>query len=150
MPKSYNVAKMKYARTNYLVGIVYSYIIDSPTSANITYVWNIGSMLGLVLLLQIITGITLGFNYTGNITEAFNSIEEIHREIWYGGIIRYMHSNGAAQLFILLWIHIGKGIYFRTYMGPRIGVWYAGVLILIIMMASAFLGYTLPFGSMSY
>lgn len=100
--------------------------------------------------MQIISGISLGFYYTGNITEAFNSIEHIHREIWYGGIIRYMHSNGAGLLFILLYIHIGKGIYYGSYYGPRIGVWYAGILLLIIMMATAFLGYTLPFGSMSY
>lgn len=100
--------------------------------------------------MQIISGITLGFYYTGNISEAFNSIEHIHREIWYGGIIRYTHSNGAGLLFILLYIHIGKGIYYGSYKPPRIGVWYAGIFIFIIMMATAFLGYTLPFGSMSY
>jgi ubiquinol-cytochrome c reductase cytochrome b subunit len=141
---------LKFARSNNLVGIVNSYIIDSPTSANITYLYNIGSMLGIVLLLQIISGITLAFYYTGNISEAFNSIEHIHRDIWYGAIIRYMHSNGAGLLFILLYIHIGKGIYYGSYYGPRIGLWYAGIFIFIIMMATAFLGYTLPFGSMSY
>jgi ubiquinol-cytochrome c reductase cytochrome b subunit len=107
-------------------------------------------MLGVVLVLQIITGITLAFHFTANITTAFNSIVHIHREIWYGGIIRFMHSNGAGIFLILVYLHIGKAIYYGSYCCPRIGLWYAGIIIYFLMMATAFLGYTLPFGSMSY
>lgn len=107
-------------------------------------------MLGVVLILQVLSGITLAFHYTPFLSEAFNSIQHIQREIWYGGIIRYMHTNGAGLFFILVFLHIGKGIYYRSFYSPRKGLWNVGIIIFFLMMATAFLGYTLPFGTMSY
>lgn len=139
---------MKYISRNIVIKIINGYIIDSPTSINISYVWNIGSLLGIVLILQIVSGIVLAFNYSADI--AFDSIQILYRDIWYGSIIRYMHINGAGILFILVYLHIGKGIYYGSYYRPRIGIWYVGIIIYLVMMATAFIGYTLPLGSMSY
>jgi len=140
---------MKLLNRNLVLGLVNSYVIDSPTASNISYLWNIGSMLGLMLVFQIITGVTLSFHYNNSIYNAFDSIENIHRNVWYGALIRYAHANGAALYFILIYLHIGKGLYYNSYAKPRFGLWLIGVIIFILSMAIGFLGYVLPFGTMS-
>jgi len=141
---------MKLLGRDPLLSLVNNYVIDSPTTANINYVWNVGSILGLILVIQIITGISLAFHYQSDISLAFDSVEHIMRDVWFGAFIRYAHANGAALFFIFVYIHIGKALYYGSYRKPRVALWNVGIVIFILMMAIGFLGYCLPFGSMSY
>lgn len=124
-----------------------SYMVDSPQPASISYMWNFGSLLGACLVIQIITGITLAMHYTPNIDLAFVSVEHIMRDVHYGWLIRYMHANVASFFFIFVYLHIGRGLYYGSYRSPRVLLWSIGVIILVLMMATAFLGYVLPYGS---
>ncbi len=130
--------------------IINSLLIDSSTPSNITYIWNFGSLLGLCLVIQIATGVLLAMHYTPEINLAFTSIEHIQRDVINGWLLRYSHANGAGLFFICVYIHMGKGIYYGSYMRPRTMVWIFGVIIYLIMMATAFLGYVLPWSQMSY
>ena len=141
---------MKLLGRDPLLSLVNNYVVDSPTTANINYVWNVGSILGLILVIQLITGITLAFHYQSDISIAFDSVEHIMRDVWFGAFIRYAHANGAALFFIFVYIHIAKAIYYGSYRKPRVALWNVGIVIFILMMAIGFLGYCLPFGSMSY
>jgi ubiquinol-cytochrome c reductase cytochrome b subunit len=132
-----------------LIALINSYLIDSPAPSNLSYLWNFGSLLGVCLIFQIITGVTLAMHYVGNIDLAFVSVEHIMRDVNYGWLLRYMHMNVAALFFIFVYIHIGKGLYYGSYRKPRILLWSIGVIIFILMMATAFIGYVLPFGQMS-
>ena len=129
--------------------MVNSYIIDSPQPSNLSYLWNFGSLLALCLVIQIITGVTLGMHYTPNVLEAFDSVEHIMRDVNNGWLIRYLHSNTASAFFFLVYLHIGRGLYYGSYKAPRTLTWTIGTVILILMMATAFLGYVLPYGQMS-
>jgi ubiquinol-cytochrome c reductase cytochrome b subunit len=124
-------------------------MVDSPQPANISYMWNFGSLLGLCLGIQIITGVTLAMHYTPNIDLAFASVEHIMRDVNYGWLIRYMHANVASFFFIFVYIHIGRGLYYGSYRSPRILLWSVGVIIFLLMIITAFLGYVLPYGQMS-
>lgn len=137
-------------RSNPYLSIIRSYIIDSPAPSNISYLWNYGSLLGLCLIIQIISGIFLAMNYVGHIDYAFISIEHIMRDCNNGFIIRYLHANGATLFFFCLYIHISKALYYGSYRKPRILLWNIGVIIFIVSMMTAFIGYVLPFGQMSY
>jgi len=132
-----------------LLKIVNSYIIDSPQPANLSYLWNFGSLLALCLVIQIITGVTLAMHYTPSVAEAFNSVEHIMRDVNNGWLIRYLHANTASAFFFLVYLHIGRGLYYGSYKSPRTLTWAIGTVILIVMMATAFLGYVLPYGQMS-
>ena len=140
---------MRILKTNSLLKMVNSYIIDSPTPSNISYLWNFGSLLGLCLVIQIVTGVTLGMHYTPNVLEAFDSVEHIMRDVNNGWLLRYLHSNTASAFFFIVYLHIGRGIYYGSYKAPRTLVWTIGTVIFILMMATAFLGYVLPYGQMS-
>ena len=140
---------MRILKSNSLLKMVNSYVIDSPTPSNISYLWNFGSLLGLCLVIQIITGVTLGMHYTPNVLEAFDSVEHIMRDVNNGWLIRYLHSNTASAFFFIVYLHIGRGIYYGSYKTPRTLVWTIGTVIFILMMATAFLGYVLPYGQMS-
>ena len=129
--------------------MVNSYIIDSPQPSNISYLWNFGSLLAFCLIIQIVTGVTLGMHYTPNVLEAFDSIEHIMRDVNNGWLIRYLHSNTASAFFFLVYLHIGRGLYYGSYKAPRTLTWVIGTITLILMMATAFLGYVLPYGQMS-
>ena len=118
-----------------------NYVIDAPTPSNISYWWNIGSLLGLSLGIQIITGVTLAMHYNPNVLEAFNSVEHIMRDVNNGWLIRYLHSNTASAFFFLVYLHIGRGLYYGSYKAPRTLTWTIGTVIFILMMATAFLGY---------
>ena len=140
---------MRILKSNPLLKILNSYLIDSPQPSNISYLWNFGSLLGLCLGIQIVTGVTLAMHYTPSVFEAFNSVEHIMRDVNNGWLVRYLHSNTASAFFFLVYLHIGRGIYYGSYRSPRTLTWGIGTVILIVMMATAFLGYVLPYGQMS-
>nr|BCT22242.1 cytochrome b [Aspergillus lentulus] len=140
---------MRILKSHPLLKIVNSYLVDSPQPANISYLWNFGSLLGLCLIIQIVTGVTLAMHYTPSVLEAFNSVEHIMRDVNNGWLVRYLHSNTASAFFFLVYLHIGRGLYYGSYKSPRTLTWAIGTVILIVMMATAFLGYVLPYGQMS-
>lgn len=140
---------MRLLKSNKLLSIVNSYIVDSPQPSNLSYAWNFGSLLATCLGLQIVTGIILAMHYTPNVDLAFVSVEHIMRDVNYGWLIRYLHANGASFFFIFVYLHIGRGMYYGSYKSPRIMPWSIGVIILVLMMGTAFLGYVLPYGQMS-
>jgi ubiquinol-cytochrome c reductase cytochrome b subunit len=140
---------MRILKTHVLLRLVNSYIVDSPQPANISYLWNFGSLLATCLIIQILTGVFLAMHYQAHVDFAFNSVEHIMRDVSGGWIIRYVHANTASFFFIFVYAHIARGLYYSSYKTPRILVWTIGVIILILMMAIAFLGYVLPYGQMS-
>ena len=123
---------------------------DYPTPKNLSYFWNFGSLAGITLVIMIITGILLAMQYTANSDLAFDSIERIMRDVNNGWLLRYIHMNGASMFFIIVYIHIFRGLYYGSFKSPREILWILGVLILLLMMATAFLGYVLPWGQMSF
>jgi ubiquinol-cytochrome c reductase cytochrome b subunit len=140
---------MRILKSHPLLKLVNNYLIDSSEPSNISYLWNFGSLLAICLVIQIITGVTLAMHYSPNVLEAFNSIEHIMRDVNNGWLIRYLHANTASAFFFLVYLHIGRGMYYGSYRSPRTLVWAIGTVILILMMATAFLGYVLPYGQMS-
>ena len=140
---------MRIFKSHPLLKLMNSYVIDSPQPSNLSYLWNFGSLLALCLIIQIVTGVTLAMHYNPNVLEAFNSIEHIMRDVNNGWLIRYLHSNTASAFFFIVYLHIGRGLYYGSYRSPRTMVWVIGTIILILMMATAFLGYVLPYGQMS-
>ncbi len=140
---------MRILKSHPLLKLVNIYIIDASQPSNISYLWNFGSLLAICLVIQIITGVTLAMHYSPNILEAFNSIEHIMRDVNNGWLIRYLHSNTASAFFFLVYLHIGRGIYYGSYKAPRTLVWVLGTVILILMIGTGFLGYVLPYGQMS-
>lgn len=137
---------MKQTRRNPIQGQVNEYQVDSPAPSNINYFWGFGSLLGQNLIVLIISGITLAMHYTPNTQMAFNSIEHIMRDVNNGWQIRYIHANGASFFFIFVYQHIARGLYYGSYRSPRGQLWGIGVIIYIIMMATAFIGYVQPWG----
>ena len=125
-------------------------LVDYPTPKNLNYWWNFGSLAGIFLMIQIITGIVLAMHYTPSVEGAFASIEHIMRDVNYGWVIRYIHMNGASFFFIVVYIHIFRGLYYGSYKSPREVLWWLGLIILLLMMATAFMGYVLPWGQMSF
>ncbi len=132
---------MRILKSHPLLKLVNSYLIDASQPSNISYLWNFGSLLLLCLVIQIITGVTLAMHYSPNVLEAFNSIEHIMRDVSNGWLIRYLHSNTASAFFFLVYLHIGRGMYYGSYRAPRTLVWAIGTVILIVMIVTAFLGY---------
>ena len=125
-------------------------LIDYPTPKNLNYMWNFGSLLGIILVIMIATGIFLSFNYTAHVDLAFDSVERIMRDVNHGWLVRYLHMNGASMFFLVVYIHIFRGLYYGSYKAPRELLWIIGVVILLVMMATAFVGYVLPWGQMSF
>lgn len=132
-----------------MLKLLNSFLVDSSQPANLSYLWNFGSLLAVCLIIQIITGITLAMHYNPSVTEAFNSVEHIMRDVNNGWMIRYIHSNTASAFFFIVYLHIGRGLYYGSYKAPRTLVWTIGTVIFILMIATAFLGYVLPYGQMS-
>jgi len=135
---------------DYLISFVDSHIISYPTPLNLNYFWSFGSTAGLCLVIQILTGIFLAMHYSSHIDLAFNSVEHIMSDVNYGWLIRYLHANGASMFFIVVYCHIFRGLYYGSYIFPRARLWISGVLIFLLMMATAFMGYVLPWGQMSF
>jgi len=123
---------------------------EYPTPRNLTYWWNFGSLSGIVLVVMIVTGIVLAMQYTPSSEAAFDSVERIMRDVNYGWLVRYAHSSGASMFFAIVYIHLFRGLYYGSYKQPREFLWILGVIILILMIATAFMGYVLPWGQMSY
>ncbi|MBT7647583.1 MAG: cytochrome b/b6, partial [Rhodospirillaceae bacterium] len=121
-----------------------------PAPRNLNYAWNFGSLAGLALVIQIVTGIVLAMHYTPHTEMAFDSVERIMRDVNYGWLIRYMHSNGASFFFIVVYLHVFRGLYYGSYKAPREVLWWIGLVILLAMMGTAFMGYVLPWGQMSF
>jgi ubiquinol-cytochrome c reductase cytochrome b/c1 subunit len=133
-----------------IAGLVHSSFIVFPTPRNLNYWWTFGGILSFMLVAQIVTGIVLVMHYTPHETMAFNSVEHIMRDVNYGWLLRYLHSNGASMFFIAVYIHMFRGMYYGSYKAPREVLWILGVIIYLLMMATGFLGYTLPWGQMSF
>ncbi|MBY0355766.1 MAG: cytochrome b/b6 [Rickettsiales bacterium] len=125
-------------------------LVDYPTPRNLSYWWNFGSLAGICLVIQILTGVFLAMNYTAHIDYAFDSVERIMRDVNYGWLMRYLHANGASMFFLVTYIHIFRGLFYGSYKSPREVLWFLGIIILLMMMGSAFIGYVLPWGQMSY
>lgn len=121
-----------------------------PTPINFTYAYSFGSLVGLFFTMQILTGIFLAMHYTCGIENAFSSVVYIMTDVKYGYALRYMHANGASMIFILIYIHIGRGLYYRSYLFNRRNLWWSGIAIFLLMMGTAFIGYVLPWGQMSF
>jgi len=141
---------MAIRKSNVFLGLVNSYVIDSPQPSNISYWWNLGSLLALCLVIQLATDIFLAMHYSSNINLAFYSVQHIMMDVNYGWVVRYCHSNGAAFFFIFVYAHMARGIYYGSYRAPRIAVWYIGVVIFLLMIITGFLGYCLVYGQMSH
>lgn len=130
--------------------VIREHLIEYPTPVNFNYFWSFGSLAGIFLTIQIISGVLLAMYYTPHTLLAFNSIEHIMRDVNYGWLIRYIHANGASFFFILVYVHIAKALYYTSYIYPMANLWRVGVIIFILMMATAFMGYVLPWGQMSF
>nr|YP_010037234.1 cytochrome b [Potos flavus]QQW47971.1 cytochrome b [Potos flavus] len=135
-------------KTHPLAKIINDSFIDLPTPSNISTWWNFGSLLGTCLIMQILTGLFLAMHYTSDTATAFSSVAHICRDVNYGWIIRYMHANGASMFFICLFLHVGRGLYYGSYMLSE--TWNIGIILLFTTMATAFMGYVLPWGQMSF
>lgn len=133
-----------------IVQLINEHLVDYPTPSNLTLFWNYGFLAGMCLSVQLVTGIALAMHYTPHVDLAFLSVEHIMRDVNNGWFLRYAHANGASMFFITVFIHIGRGLYYGSYMQPRALVWSLGVVILLLMMATAFLGYVLVWGQMSF
>jgi ubiquinol-cytochrome c reductase cytochrome b subunit len=140
---------MKPIRTNHpLLKVINSSLIDLPAPNNISIWWNYGSLLGLILVVQTITGIFLAIHYTSNIEIAFNSIIHISRDVYFGWLIRYTHANAASIIFLFLYLHAGRGVYYGSYIIAE--TWNVGVILIVLTIATAFIGYVLPWGQIRF
>nr|AIN94949.1 cytochrome b [Ateles geoffroyi]AIN94952.1 cytochrome b [Ateles fusciceps] len=135
-------------KTHPLAKIINNSFIDLPTPSNISAWWNFGSLLGICLIIQITTGLFLAMHYTPDTSTAFSSVAHITRDVNYGWMVRYLHANGASMFFICLFLHIGRGLYYGSFLSLK--TWNVGVILLLTTMATAFMGYVLPWGQMSF
>nr|AAP33898.1 cytochrome b [Aotus trivirgatus]ABA53816.1 cytochrome b [Aotus griseimembra]QXI73067.1 cytochrome b [Aotus griseimembra] len=135
-------------KTHPLTKIINESFIDLPTPPNISSWWNFGSLLGICLIIQITTGLFLAMHYTPDTSTAFSSVAHITRDVNYGWMIRYMHANGASMFFVCLFLHIGRGLYYGSFLSLK--TWNIGTILLLTTMATAFMGYVLPWGQMSF
>jgi ubiquinol-cytochrome c reductase cytochrome b subunit len=133
-----------------IVRFMHDTAVSYPTPRNLNYFWTFGAILMFMLVAQIVTGIILVMHYTPHASMAFNSVEHIMRDVNYGWLLRYLHANGASMFFVAVYIHIFRGLYYGSYKAPREVLWILGVIILLLMMATAFMGYVLPWGQMSF
>src|SRR5499433_4147697 len=131
-------------------GLIYSSFVAYPTPRNLNYWWTFGGILTFMLAVQIVTGVVLAMHYTPHVNFAFDSVEHIMRDVNYGWLLRYLHSNGASMFFLAVYIHIARGLYYGSYKEPREVLWILGVIIFLLMIATGFMGYVLPWGQMSY
>ncbi len=133
-----------------IFSIFHNHLVDYPTPSNLTYIWGLGSLAGMCLVSQILSGIFLAMHYTPHIDLAFSSVEHIMRDVNYGWFMRYLHANGASFFFLIVYVHMGRSLYYGLYYYARKWLWFSGVIIFFLMMATAFMGYVLPWGQMSF
>ncbi len=133
-----------------ILGLVHSSFVAFPNPRNLNYFWTFGGILAFMLVAQIITGVVLAMHYTPEASLAFGSVEHIMRDVNYGWLLRYVHANGASMFFFAVYVHIFRGIYYGSYKAPREVLWLLGIVIYLLMMATGFMGYVLPWGQMSF
>lgn len=138
------------ALRNPLLATVSNHIDGYPTPINLSYLWGFGSLAGMALVTQIVTGVLLAMHYAPEIHLAFTSVEHIMRDVRGGTALRYIHANGASMFFIVVYVHMLRGLYYGSYFQPRANLWYSGILVFFLMMATGFMGYVLPWGQMSF
>ena len=131
-------------------GLIHSSFVAYPVPRNINYFWTFGAILSFMLVAQIVTGVVLAMHYTPDTALAFNSVEHIMRDVNYGWLLRYLHACGASMFFVAVYVHMFRGLYYGSYKAPREILWILGVIIFLLMMATAFMGYVLPWGQMSF
>nr|YP_009935236.1 cytochrome b [Metschnikowia hibisci]QNS23175.1 cytochrome b [Metschnikowia hibisci] len=141
---------MTMRKSNPYLALANSYLMDSPQPSSMNYWWNLGSLLGLCLVMQMASGLFLAMHYSSNMELAFNSVEHMMRDVNAGWLMRYMHANGASFFFMCMYLHMGKALYYGSYKSPRVLVWSMGVMMLMLTMATAFMGYCLVYGQMSH
>lgn len=135
---------------NPLAAVVSNHVDSYPTPINLTYIWGFGSLAGMALVTQIVSGILLAMHYAPEVHLAFISVEHIMRDVKGGFVLRYIHANGASMFFIVVYTHMFKALYYGSYFQPRSLLWYSGIIIFFLMMATGFMGYVLPWGQMSF
>ena len=133
-----------------IVSFMHHELHEYPTPKNLNYWWNFGSLAGFCLVIMIVTGVVLAMQYTPHVDLAFDSVERIMRDVNQGWLLRYVHMNGASMFFLVVYIHVFRGLYYGSYKSPRAVLWWLGLVILLLMMATAFMGYVLPWGQMSF
>jgi quinol-cytochrome oxidoreductase complex cytochrome b subunit len=133
-----------------IVRMAYDSVVAYPTPKNLNYWWTFGGILAVMLVVQILTGVILAMHYVASAGEAFNSVEHIMRDVNHGWLVRYIHANGASMFFLAVYVHIARGLYYGSYKAPREILWVLGCVIYLLMMATGFMGYVLPWGQMSY
>nr|YP_009922180.1 cytochrome b [Metschnikowia borealis]QMS50735.1 cytochrome b [Metschnikowia borealis]QMS50751.1 cytochrome b [Metschnikowia borealis] len=141
---------MTMRKSNPYLALANSYLMDSPQPSSMNYWWNVGSLLGLCLVIQMVSGMFLAMHYSSNMELAFNSVEHMMRDVNGGWLMRYIHANGASFFFIAMYLHMGKALYYGSYKSPRVLVWSMGVMIFMLTMATAFMGYCTVYGQMSH
>lgn len=135
---------------NPLIAVVANHLDAYPTPVNLSYMWGFGSLSGIALGVQIVTGVCLAMHYAPEVHLAFSSVEHIIRDVRGGAVLRYTHANGASMFFIVVYLHMFRGLYYGSYFQPRANLWYSGVLIFFLMRAAGFMGYVLPWGQISF
>ena len=133
-----------------IMRLIHSSFVVFPNPRNLNYYWTFGGILAFMLVSQILTGVVLAMHYAAHVDLAFNSVEQIMRDVNYGWMLRYLHANGASMFFVAVYVHIARGLYYGSYKEPREVLWILGVIIFLLMMATAFMGYVLPWGQMSF
>jgi ubiquinol-cytochrome c reductase cytochrome b/c1 subunit len=133
-----------------IASFIHGSFVAYPTPRNLNYWWTFGAILTVMLVVQIVTGIVLAMHYTPHVDFAFNSVEQIMRDVNYGWLLRYLHANGASMFFLAGYIHLARGLYYGSYKEPREVLWILGVILLLLMIATGFMGYVLPWGQMSF
>ncbi len=141
---------MRFVKQNKIINFIYHTAISYKPPITLNYFWNYGILALICLIIQLITGIFLAMHYVASPENAFNSIEHIMRDVNYGWLLRYLHANGASMFFLVIYIHMCRGLYYGSYMFPRQILWITGVIIFLIMILTAFMGYVLPWGQMSF
>ena len=148
-PRNVSLNKFRWNK-DYFLGFIDCHLVHYPTPIGLTYAWSFGSLAGICLVIQIVSGLLLTTHYTANIDLAFSSVEYIMRDVPNGWFIRYTHANGASMFFIVLYAHLFRGLYYGSYMKPRQSLWCSGVILFLLVMGTAFTGYVLPWGQMSF
>jgi len=141
---------MRFVRQISFIDVLYKTAVSYPAPINLSYFWNFGVYALACLVIQIVTGIVLAMHYVPDISLAFSSVEHIMKDVNYGWLLRYVHANGASMFFIVVYIHTFRGLYYSSFMHPRQLLWIVGVVILLLMILTAFIGYVLPWGQMSF
>jgi ubiquinol-cytochrome c reductase cytochrome b subunit len=147
--KSFNSEQNARSLINYLGNIVQNHVIFYPTSNSLSYLWGFGFLAMIFLIIQLVTGIILVMHYQPDVLQAFDAITRITNTVPYGWLFRYLHANGASFFLLIVYIHIGRGLYYGSFVAPRAWIWITGMIIFLLMMGTAFIGYVLPWGQMS-